>query len=206
MRRSVEFLYEVGALRQLKRTWSQFLGGDTANISEHTFRVAWIALLLCVMEGQGDSGKVVKMALVHDLAESRTGDVNQVQALYVKHDEERAMHDIVAGTPLADELMALWHEYEERTSIESRIVKDADHLDCEFELGEQTARGGQAEAALRADRDAHVLPRLHTHAARALWKARLGADAADWYTRGRNRFHPDGREESTERGSEDDGR
>lgn len=194
MRRSVELLYELGALRQLKRTWSQFLGSDTANISEHSFRVAWIALLLAAAEGRGDTGKIVKMALLHDVAESRTGDVNQVQTVYVQRDETRAVRDMVAGTPLAEEMMALWHEYEERTSFEAQVVKDADHLDCEFELGEQTARGGQAEAALRADRDASVLPRLQTHAARMLWEARAEANPADWYTRGRNRFHPEGNE------------
>jgi putative hydrolase of HD superfamily len=191
VRRSVEFLYEVGALRHLKRTWSQFLGADTANVAEHTLRVAWIALLLCAMEGRGDSGKIVKMALVHDLGESRTGDVNQVQSVYVQRDEERAVQDVLAGTPLAAEMVELLHEYEARESIEAQIVKDADHLDVEFELGEHTARGSQVEAALRPDRDALVLPKLQTEAARALWRARREAAPEDWYTRGRNRFHPD---------------
>ncbi len=191
MRRSVEFLYEVGALRHLKRTWSQFLGDDTANITEHTLRVAWIALLLCAMEGRGDSGKVVKMALVHDLGESRTGDVNQVQSLYVRRDEGRAVEDMLAGTPLRDEMLALWHEYEARESVEALLVKDADHLDVEFELGEHTARGSHVEGALRADRDAQVAPKLYSDAARALWHARLQSEPDAWYTRGRNRFHPD---------------
>jgi putative hydrolases of HD superfamily len=192
VRRSVDFLYEVGALRHLKRTWCQFLGIDTANVSEHTLRVAWIALLLCAMEGQGDSGKIVKMALVHDLGESRTGDVNQVQSLYVRRDEARAVADMLSGTPLADEMAALWHEYEARQTVEARLVKDADHLDVEFELGEHTARGSQVEAALRPDRDAQVAPALYSEAARTLWQARLQASPSDWYTRGRSRFHPDG--------------
>jgi putative hydrolase of HD superfamily len=192
VRRSVELVYEIGALRHLKRTWSQFLGADTANVSEHTLRVVWIALLLAAVEGQGDSGKIVKMALVHDLGESRTGDVNQVQSLYVRRDEEHAVADMLTGTPLADEMLDLLREYEARESVEAQIVKDADHLDVEFELGEHTMRGSRVEAALRPDREAKVAPTLATEAARALWQARLDANPADWYTQGRNRFHPDG--------------
>ncbi len=190
MDRSIEFLYEVGALRHLKRTWSQFLGVDTANVAEHSFRVAWIALLLAAHEGVGDSGKIVKMALVHDLGESRTGDVNQVQSIYVQADDDAAMRDIFAETPLAGEMLALWDEYEQRESIESRIVKDADNLDCEFELGEHTMRGGTVERALRPDREARVKPKLFTEAARQLWERRQSEAASDWYVRGPNRFHP----------------
>jgi putative hydrolase of HD superfamily len=157
-------------------------------------RVAWLALLLAAMEGKGDSGKIVKMALVHDLGESRTGDVNQMQSLYVRRDEERAVADMLAGTPLEGEMLALLDEYEARESIEARIVKDADHLDVEFELGEHTMRGSRVEAALRPDRETKVAPKLATESARALWRARLDADPADWYTRGRNRFHPDGQD------------
>jgi putative hydrolase of HD superfamily len=190
MQRSVEFMYEVGALRHLKRTWSQFLGVDTANVSEHSFRVAWIALLLAAIEGAGDSGKIVKMALVHDLGESRTGDSNQVQALYVARDEARAVQDTLLGTAFATEMYELWEEYEARESIEALLVKDADHLDCEFELGEHSARGGHVEAALRSDRDTQVFPRLHSEAARQLWQARSRGNQQDWYTKGRNVFHP----------------
>ena len=191
MQRNVQLLYEVGALRHLKRTWSQFLGADIANVAEHSFRVALIALMLAAIEGRGDSGKITKMALIHDLGESRTGDINMVQALYTRRDEEGALRDMLAGTALADELLALYEEYEARETIEARLVKDADHLDCEFELGESTCRGGRIEAALREDRDAQVQPRLFSDAARALWQARKEADPTDWYTKGRNRFHPD---------------
>lgn len=191
MQRNVQLLYEVGALRHLKRTWSQFLGADIANVAEHSFRVAMIALMLAAIEGKGDSGRIAKLALIHDLAESRTGDVNMVQALYTRRDDAGALRDMVGGTALANELIALFEEYEARETFESRLVKDADHLDCEFELGESTCRGGRIEAALREDRDAQVFTRLSSEAARALWQARKEADATDWYTRGRNRFHPD---------------
>ena len=37
--------------------------------------------------------------------------------------------------------MELLHEYEKRKSLESKIVKDADTLDVDFEIQEQAANG-----------------------------------------------------------------
>ena len=42
----------------------------------HTLRVAWIATIIAKNESNADLAKVVKMALVHDIAESRTGDTH----------------------------------------------------------------------------------------------------------------------------------
>jgi len=46
MKRDVEFLFEVGTLRLIDRTWRQFGGANFANVAEHTFRVMWIAALI----------------------------------------------------------------------------------------------------------------------------------------------------------------
>ncbi|MCX6807103.1 MAG: HD domain-containing protein [Candidatus Berkelbacteria bacterium] len=77
-KRDLEFIYEVGALRFLQRNWKQFLNADFQNISEHTFRVIWIALILAKHENVNSHEKIIKMALVHDLSESRTGDAHYV--------------------------------------------------------------------------------------------------------------------------------
>jgi len=49
------------------RSWNQFFDKDLANVTEHTYRVIWIALTLAKREGVEDTGKILKMALVHDL-------------------------------------------------------------------------------------------------------------------------------------------
>jgi putative hydrolase of HD superfamily len=61
------------------------------------------------------------MVLVHDIAESRAGDVDYLARQYVERNEQLAMEDMLGGTSLETEFYALWEEYEARTSLETRI-------------------------------------------------------------------------------------
>lgn len=140
-KRDLELLYEVGCLRFLQRNWRQFLNADFSNETEHSFRVAWIAMILASYEKVKDIGKVVMMALVHDFGESRSGDVHYVSRQYTSRDEKMAVKDIFSGTTLQKDMVSLWKEYEERKTLEAKIVKDADNLDVEFELKEQESKG-----------------------------------------------------------------
>lgn len=185
--RDLELLYEIGSLRFINRAWKQFLGPDFANLADHHFRVAWIAMLLCKMEGQGDSGKIVKMALVHDIAESRTGDAHYISRQYTKRDEQKSINDILYSTGLNEEMLALWHEYEERKTIEAKIVKDADWLDVDLEIQEQKAVGRKHMKAWDDNRKI-VAQLFYTNSAKKLWKAIKKSDPVDWYRHARNRF------------------
>ena len=69
--RDIDFLFELGTLRNTQRAWRQHLGVDCASVLEHTIRVAWLALILARREGIKDEEKVLKMALVHDVGEAR---------------------------------------------------------------------------------------------------------------------------------------
>ncbi len=71
--RDVEFFYEIGQLRLINRMWRRFFQSETSNVAEHTLRVIWIALAIAKKENVRDEEKIMKMALVHDIAESRTG-------------------------------------------------------------------------------------------------------------------------------------
>src|SRR3990172_13012278 len=121
-KRDLELLYEVGCLRFLQRNWRQFLNADFSNETEHSYRVAWIAMVLAKNEGVKDLGKVVRMALVHDVGESRSGDVHYVSRQYTSRDEELAIEDVFSGTSLQKEIVQLWKEYEDRKTIEAKIV------------------------------------------------------------------------------------
>lgn len=185
--RDLEFLYEIGTLRHVKRSWAQFLGYDVASISEHIFRMAWIALVLAKHEKVADIGKILKMVLVHDITESRTGDPHYISRQYVQLNEELAIEDMLGGTPLHEEFTTLWKEYEARTSIESKIVKDADNLDVDFELKEYAGRDHELYTKWRPTRLA-VFKRLYTKSARKLWKEIHASNKHDWHIQGRNRL------------------
>lgn len=188
LKRDIEFLYEIGSIRFIDRTWKQFLP-NVQNLTEHHFRVAWIALTLAKMEGKGDTGKIVKMALIHDISESRTGDVNYLQRQYVKRDEEQGIKDVLEGTVLGEEFIKLWKEYEYKKTIEAQIVKDADNLDSDFEIQEAKSQGNKLVASWKEIRQSVSTKRLYTKSAKKLWKALQTANPNDWHINGRNRFN-----------------
>ena len=185
--RDVEFLHEIGTLRHIKRSWIQFLRSDVASISEHMFRMAWIALVIAKHEKTGDTAKILKMVMVHDISESRTGDPHYVARQYVKLDDELAINDMLDGTALKDEFVSIWKEYEERKSIESKIVKDADNLDVDMELRDYAGRDKQLYTKWRPTRAA-VYKRLYTKTAKRLWKEIHASNPHDWHIKGRNRL------------------
>jgi putative hydrolases of HD superfamily len=190
--RNLELLYEVGAFRWVRRTWEQFFSGDAASNAEHSFRVAWTALLIANMErkvGQKiDQEKLLKMAMLHDLPESRTGDVNYLSRQYTKRNENLAAADILANTALEKEFLELWQEFEQRKSIEAKIVKDADILDVDLELSEMKAEGRILPDRFKPHRSLNKSI-LFTKSAKKLWDQIQKGNPYDWHLRGRNRFN-----------------
>ena len=179
--RDIEFLFEIGALRNITRAWSQTLGMDSASISEHTFRVLWFALLLARMEGVKSEEKIMKMALVHDVAESRTGDANYTQALYTERDEDQGARDMFEGTSLTDFYKDILTEYEKRESAEAKIVKDADNLDVDIESRELDERGSKLPKKWMGFREQVRNEKLYTESAKKLWDMIHSADPSDWH-------------------------
>ena len=186
--RDLELLYEIGCLRFISRFWRRFLNSDFQNLAEHHFRVAWIALMIAKREGHNDLGKVLQLALVHDIAESRTGDTDYISRQYVNQFRELAIKDIVSQTSLESEILELVEDYEKRKSIESKIVKDADTLDVDIELKEQEARGNPIRKEWMEQRKALAKNKLYTKSAQHLWKELQHSNPHMWHTRGRNRF------------------
>lgn len=184
MRKDVDFLYEMGTARFIPRTWMQFLNKGLANVSEHTFRVMWIAVIIATRE-RADVGKVMKMALVHDIAETRTGDVHYLSRMYTKRDEESAIKDILGETS-AKEFLDVWKEYEARECIEAKIVKDADNIDCDFEIREQ---GGWNLPKSFAGKRHIVRDQIFTETAKHLWDELQVRDPHAWHMEGNNRFN-----------------
>ena len=122
----------------------------------------------------------MKMALVHDLAESRTGDQGYQQAMYVQTDEERALHDMVMETSVVD-FETVADEYAKRDSLEAQVVKDADNLDIDLELRELEERGSQLPEKWKSLRIIVRNEKLYTQAAKDLWDSLQEVDVADWH-------------------------
>jgi putative hydrolase of HD superfamily len=185
IKRDIELLFEIGSFRHLERGWKNLLGTDVANSSEHSFRVAWLALILSGMEKKGNHEEILKLALLHDLPEGRCGDVNYLSRQYVERDENKSVKDIFANTIYEKEILKLWRKWEGKKSIEARIVKDADNLDIDIELRELINRGEITAKVFENSRKKRQKrgegPLLYTKSAKILLHQIRKSHSYDWH-------------------------
>jgi putative hydrolase of HD superfamily len=136
----LSLLIELQRLKGLDRTgWTlRGLPNGTESVAAHSFGVSVTAMLLAdEMKARGvkvDTERVLRMALIHDWAETRIGDMPRTAKDYFGSDvrkeaETKAFADMVAGTAAETPLSRLHHDYERRDSVEARVVKAADILD-----------------------------------------------------------------------------
>ena len=177
MDRIIDFLFEVGMLKRTPRSGWQFLGSGAESVADHVFRTAMIALVLARMDGEVDADRVLRMALVHDLPEARTGDLNYMNQRYVRADELAAADDLVAGLPFAGELHELLQEYREESTPEALLAHDADQLELLLQLKQELDTGNRQAS----DWVPHVIRRLHTDRARELSDRIVQRDSAGWW-------------------------
>jgi len=149
----VSLFFEVGTLRKIPRAHQQtLLFQDLSdNIASHSFRVAFIGYFLAENLG-ADSGKVVKMCILHDIEEARTGDQNWLHKTYIKSFESEVRKDQIKGLDSTEEFEKLSKEFDARETLEAKITKDADLLDEMFLLKEYAWQGSkEAEDWLHFD-------------------------------------------------------
>ncbi|WP_042278581.1 HD domain-containing protein [Candidatus Protochlamydia sp. R18] len=145
-RQIVNLLNEIGMLAQIPRSGFAFLGTGKQSIAEHSYRVSLVAHALAHLMGDPiDRYKLVMMCLLHDLPESRIGDLNYVQKKYVTPNISKALHDLSNESVLGPEIVNWIEEYEKGESLEAQIAHDADQIEFllvlkrELELGNQKA-------------------------------------------------------------------
>ncbi|KAJ7114134.1 HD domain-containing protein [Mycena epipterygia] len=133
------FFHLIEKLKTQKRTgWVDNNIPNPESISDHMYRMAMLAM--CSSDQKLDISKCVMMCLVHDLAEAHVGDIaprEGITSAEKRRLEEEAMHNIVHdmlhNSPAAQQIEALWKEYEERQTPEAQFVKDLDR----FEMASQ---------------------------------------------------------------------
>jgi putative hydrolase of HD superfamily len=126
-------LIELQRLKRLDRTgWTlRGLPNGTESVAAHSFGVCVTAMLLtdhCKARGVAiDVEKVLRIALLHDWAETRVGDMPRTATLYFgsaarKQAETAAFADIVNPIDADGSYAALYNDYERRESLEARAV------------------------------------------------------------------------------------
>ncbi len=142
----LSLLIELQRLKRLDRTgWTlRGLPNGTESVAAHSFGVTATAMLLAdELLSRGVALKmerVLRMALLHDWAETRMGDLPKTATSYFgsearKRAELQAFADIVDGAGDAKSLyQEIYDDYEQRQSLEARVVKSADVIDLLVEV------------------------------------------------------------------------
>jgi putative hydrolases of HD superfamily len=137
----LRILIELQRLKRLDRTgWTlRGLPNGTESVAAHSFGVAIAAMTLAdELQARGvsvNTERLLRMALVHDWAETRVGDMPKTATSYYgsevrKTAEAAAFGDIINGAGVGEFLYREIHEdYEQRQSLEARLVKAADVVD-----------------------------------------------------------------------------
>ncbi len=144
-RAALDFFFELGILKKVPRTgwlWRNIAGCES--IADHCYRVNIIAMTLCDLINSRaardserlDFAKVMRMAVLHEISECRTGDIPYPAQKYIGADvktnaETLAVRDMTSPLSFAGEdfYAALWREFESGKTPEAKLVKAADKLE-----------------------------------------------------------------------------
>jgi putative hydrolase of HD superfamily len=135
----IDFLSSAGKLKTIPRTgWIDSGVKNPESVADHSYRTAVAAMVLSDSLGL-DTLKVLRMALLHDLAEAEIGDITPMQ----KQDnhaelEDQAMKKMFNVLPesLRGQYWETWREYHAMKTPESILVHDADKIDMILQASE----------------------------------------------------------------------
>jgi putative hydrolases of HD superfamily len=120
---------------EIRRGWNKrgIPKEQCESILDHSFGVALLGYILSEQYFKDlDKGKLLKMALLHDLPELISQDITPLDG--ISSDEKRkreykACNQLFGELPNGEIYIALWTEYEEQTTPEARLVYQLDKLE-----------------------------------------------------------------------------
>ncbi|RLM32835.1 HD domain-containing protein [Haloarcula sp. Atlit-120R] len=155
----VEFLCQVLDLNDVTRTgWERRGIEKPQRVAGHVWGVSLLTMLFAPEAEGVDPEKARQMAIIHDIAEAKTGDiavgeVHQEVSISEKVErEEQAIDDLVeiAGEqiPAVEHIPSLWREFEEGETSEANFVRDMDIIEmCLMALKYERQRRYNEEVA-----------------------------------------------------------
>jgi putative hydrolase of HD superfamily len=140
------FFQSTLKLKSVKRSgWvSKVRVRSAESVADHTFATCSIAMLLADMLG-ADTERVMRMVILHDLAESIVGDYmpGDVTVSDKLQREKKAMDGILSGLPprVRSKYAEIWTEYLENRTDAARFVHRIDKLEMAMQASEYAAQG-----------------------------------------------------------------
>lgn len=134
LQQQLDFIVELDKLKSVIRRSPLINGQRQENSAEHSWHIALMAMVLAEHSREPiDLLRTTKMLLVHDIVEIDAGDTYCYDDEGYKDKVEREWQaaDRLFGVLPADqagELLALWHEFEERVTPEAKFAQAMDRL------------------------------------------------------------------------------
>ncbi|MFZ2418326.1 MAG: HD domain-containing protein [Smithellaceae bacterium] len=172
-----DFLFEVGMLCKTPRSGYQFLGSGRESVAEHVLRTVFIGYALCKLNASLNELRVLKMCVLHDLPEARTGDMNYVNKKYVKVDEAKAVRELTEGLFFGDDIRRAIEEFNAKETQESKVARDADQIALILQLKEYGDLGNKySDEWIK-----YALKRLYTEEGKELAARIIQTDSTHWW-------------------------
>lgn len=133
--RQIAFIKEIDKLKYILRKTKLFHSDRRENDAEHSWHLAMMAVVLAEHANHPiDVLKVLKMVLIHDIVEIDAGDtfIYDTQKNHTNTAEELAAAQRIFGLlpkEQAEELIAIWVEFEEGVTDEAKFAKALDRLE-----------------------------------------------------------------------------
>jgi putative hydrolase of HD superfamily len=138
------FLERSKVLQSVAR-YSKSLDGEQNTVAEHSWRLALMAYVIGTeCKVNVDMARTLALALVHDLAEAKTGDMDAYAQIKVGIGiaerkavlEDLAMRDMTDDLSFGNWMYSLWKEFEDQQSLEAKFVKALDKIEGFLHIAE----------------------------------------------------------------------
>lgn len=130
---------------EIAERYGSSLKDDRNTVAEHSWRLALMAFVITTeCNVRVDMAHVLTLALIHDLAEAKTGDIdayNQIKegSSLVESkalQEATAMEEITGDLSFGSRIYDLWQEYEAQETVESKFVRALDKIEGFLHIAE----------------------------------------------------------------------
>ena len=133
-----KFFEKVLELKNVPRQgWKEKLEiGNPESVADHSYSTTVLSMILSDMKGL-DSEKIIRMALLHDLAESIIGDItpDHITKNEKINKENHAIKQILKNLPdsITKSYFEILNDYQKKLSKEAVLLHDIDKLEMAFQ-------------------------------------------------------------------------
>ncbi|MDA4129459.1 MAG: HD domain-containing protein [Thaumarchaeota archaeon] len=152
-----QFFRAVGKLKKIDRRGWMVSGGisNPESVADHSFRMAIMAACLSDLKDL-DSQKVMRMCLIHDLAESEIGDLSpaekESEAAH-RRQEDRVNRGLFNSLPskVKRDFLQAWKELLQNETPEAKLVWEIDKFELGLTMKDYIRAGGNSKLLEKFD-------------------------------------------------------